>query len=77
LIIVVQIGAMEGMEGNPNADMMKLAFRGLGVLLIPMTAYFTKGVLVYWVANNTFSLLQGIGAYISLRKLRALYKSVG
>lgn len=59
-LLTVEIGAMEGMEGNPNADMMKMAFRGLGVMLIPMTAYFTKGVLVYWVANNTFTLLQGI-----------------
>jgi len=59
-LLTVEIGAMEGMEGNPHANTMKLAFRGLGVMLIPMTAYFTKGVLVYWVANNTFSLVQGI-----------------
>ena len=54
----VELNSVEGVEGNPYMGQMKWGFRGLALLLVPITYTFSKGVFVYWITNNLFSLLQ-------------------
>lgn len=41
-----------------QANLMTNIFRGLGVIMIPVTINFSTAILIYWVTNNTFSAFQ-------------------
>lgn len=58
-LLTVEVGAADGMEGNPYASQMKTGLRFLAVALVPLTMSMSKGIFCYWIANNTFSLFQG------------------
>jgi hypothetical protein len=38
----LQLGAMDGMQGQPMIGKMKMFFRGFAVLIVPLTATFPK-----------------------------------
>lgn len=41
---------------NPaQANIMMAVFRGLGILMIPITINFPAAVLCYWITNNTYT----------------------
>ena len=48
--------------------MTKWGLRALSVALIPMTAGFSKGVFVYWITTNMFSLGQTLAFKVPLIK---------
>ena len=56
-LITIELG---GEVSNPQMDTrrMKNILRGVGVLMVPMTMSFESGVLLYWVATNSFSVVQ-------------------
>jgi len=46
---------------NPKQGQMMINFmRGMGVVMVPLTMNFPGVIFVYWVTNNTFSLVQTI-----------------
>ena len=64
-----------GGAGNPETSgaaqqtmMTKWGLRALSVALIPMTAGFSKGVFVYWITTNMFSLGQTLAFKVPLIK---------
>ena len=64
-----QLSAVDGMQANAAMGRnIKMALRGLGVAMVPLTASFPQGVFVYWISTNLYSLGQTLGA---LRRLRA------
>ena len=46
------------MEGSRK--IMMNVFRGLAVLMLPMTYFFPASLFVYWTTNNTFSILTNL-----------------
>lgn len=60
-LLMMELSKETMMANNPQqAKMMLTFFRGVGVLMIPMTAYFPATVFCYWSANNSFSLVQAV-----------------
>jgi YidC/Oxa1 family membrane protein insertase len=57
-LATVELGAVDGMQGNPAARNVKLGMRALAVAMVPLTAGFPQGVFVYWVTSNCFSFVQ-------------------
>ena len=57
-LATVELGAVDGMQGNPAARNVKLGMRALAVAMVPLTAGFPQGVFVYWVTSNCFSFAQ-------------------
>jgi hypothetical protein len=50
---------------DQTQQMMRLAMRGVAILVVPLTAKFEAGVHVYWLTSNGLAVLQastGIGA---------------
>ncbi|KAJ7552825.1 hypothetical protein O6H91_06G071700 [Diphasiastrum complanatum] len=56
--ITVELGAADGMQGQPNLEKMKTFLRALAVLMIPLTMSFPKALFCYWMTSNLFSLVQ-------------------
>ncbi|GAQ87219.1 cytochrome oxidase biogenesis protein [Klebsormidium nitens] len=71
-LITVEVGAMEGMQGQPMAKTMKMAMRVLGVAMVPLTMSFEKALFCYWIPSNLFSLLQS-----SLLKVPKVKEALG
>ena len=63
-LCMIEVGAdgmqTAGGDGDAKKKMFKNVFRGLGVLMVPMTMHFPQSVFMYWVTNNFFSLGQTI-----------------
>ncbi|KAI3900760.1 hypothetical protein MKW98_012484 [Papaver atlanticum] len=59
-LLTVECNMQEGMEGNPNAGMMKNFSRLIAVVTVPFTMSFPKAIFCYWVTSNTFSLIYGL-----------------
>lgn len=57
-LIMGEIGS--GDVQSEHKNIMKNVLRGVGVLMIPLTLSIPQGVHVYWVANNTLSIVQGL-----------------
>jgi membrane protein insertase Oxa1/YidC/SpoIIIJ len=54
-------------------DKARFGMRIFGVILIPLTANFQSGVLVYWVSSNAYTLVQtGIMRVPAVRRLLGL-----
>jgi YidC/Oxa1 family membrane protein insertase len=72
-LCMLEIGAdgMNTMQGDQK-KMMVMVFRGLGVLMVPMTMSMPQSVFMYWVTNNCISLTQAIAF-----KSPGLKKSLG
>jgi len=53
-------------ESNPELDKtaqgknLRIAFRVMALGMPVVTAYFAKGVLVYWITNNCITAVQGV-----------------
>lgn len=59
-LLTVELGATDGMQGQPMLGKMKMFLRGLSVLLVPMTASFPKALFCYWLTANVCSIVQGV-----------------
>lgn len=57
-LLTVELGATDGMQGQPMLGKMKMFLRGLAVLLVPLTASFPKALFCYWLTANVCSLIQ-------------------
>ncbi|CAM6095028.1 unnamed protein product [Calypogeia fissa] len=57
-LLTVELGATDGMQGQPMLAKMKMFLRGLAVLLVPLTASFPKALFCYWLTANVFSIFQ-------------------
>ena len=57
-LMIVELGGNEHGAPPPQAAMMKNIFRLLAAVTVPATAHFSQGLLVYWSANNAFSMAQ-------------------
>ncbi|BBN11692.1 YidC/Oxa1 family membrane protein insertase [Marchantia polymorpha subsp. ruderalis] len=57
-LLTVELGATDGMQGQPMLGKMKMALRGLAVLLVPLTASFPKALFCYWLTANVCSIVQ-------------------
>eukprot|EP00249_Psilotum_nudum_P016408 c25809_g1_i1 orf=472-2022(-) len=64
LWITIELGAMEGMEGNPTAVKAKQIFRLMAAVSVPVSASFEKALFFYWLTSNLWSLCQ---AYVLRR----------
>ena len=42
---------------NPQMTMMKNVFRGMGVLMVPLTLHMPAGLFVYWIGNGSISII--------------------
>lgn len=51
---------IESTSSASQATIMTNVFRGLGIIMIPLTASFPSAVLSYWVMNNLYSMLQSL-----------------
>ncbi|GBG75751.1 hypothetical protein CBR_g20997 [Chara braunii] len=56
-LVNVELGATDGMQGQPIAGKMKTFLRVLGVAMIPLAASFPKALFCYWLPSNLFSLI--------------------
>jgi len=56
-IATIELGKknMAATSNPAQANMMLTVFRGLGLLMIPITINFPSAVLCYWVTNNTYT----------------------
>ncbi|XP_059806686.1 mitochondrial inner membrane protein OXA1L [Hypanus sabinus] len=54
---ILELGAESGVD-NPNLRTMKAVFRIMPLVILPFTISFPTAVFTYWLASNTFSLLQ-------------------
>eukprot|EP00897_Mesotaenium_endlicherianum_P006566 jgi/Mesen1/5938/ME000301S05066 len=59
-LATVEMGAVEGMQGNPNAARMKNLMRLLAVAMVPLTSHFSAALFCYWMPSNFMSLMQGL-----------------
>lgn len=57
-LATIELGAMDGMQGQPMIGKMKMFFRGFAVLIVPLTATFPKALFCYWLTTNMCSLIQ-------------------
>ncbi|KAI8817802.1 60Kd inner membrane protein-domain-containing protein [Fimicolochytrium jonesii] len=55
MLLTMEIGAD---AGRPMAGTMKNVFRVLALLGFPLTAHLPAGIFMYWIATNSFSVLQ-------------------
>ena len=70
-LATVELGGVGNPETSGAAQqtmMTKWGLRALSVALIPMTAGFSKGVFVYWITTNMFSLGQTLAFKVPLIK---------
>ncbi|GAA0171184.1 transporter [Lithospermum erythrorhizon] len=58
--ITVEFNMQDGMEGNPNAKIIKNVSRVFAALTVPLTASFAKAIFCYWITANVFSLMYGM-----------------
>lgn len=54
---IIELGGEAGVA-NPQVDKMKTLFRGISILLIPVTATFPAGLFMYWLTASCFSMGQ-------------------
>jgi len=60
-LIMIEIGKDTMLASNPQQGMIMLNFfRGISVLMIPVTINFSTAVLTYWTINNSISLAQTV-----------------
>eukprot|EP00884_Botryococcus_braunii_P009438 jgi/Botrbrau1/18496/Bobra.0072s0075.1 len=70
-LINVELGAADGMQGQPANVMSRLKWfmRGLAVIMVPFTASMPAAVFCYWIPSNALSLVQSLALKSqSLRK---------
>eukprot|EP00731_Ephydatia_muelleri_P034845 Em0081g10a len=53
----IELGGETGVT-NPQTEKMKVFFRAMAILLIPVTATFPSGLFMYWLTSSAFSLSQ-------------------
>ena len=60
-LAMTETGKEQMMASDPNRGKVMLnLFRGLAVIMVPITWNFNSAVFVYWVTNNTWSLGQTV-----------------
>lgn len=72
VLITVELGAAEGMEGNPIAHKMKTFMRIFAAAVFPLTLHFEKALFCYWITSNFWSLCQS-----AILKSRAVKFALG
>lgn len=55
-LVTIELGT-DGVSPQQQGQMKKI-FRGMAVLMIPLTYHLPAGVFVYWMTTNVFSLCQ-------------------
>lgn len=63
--VSMQLGAMDGMQGQPMMGKMKMFFRGFAILIVPLTASFPKVRLSESCRNHAKSELYKIMTFWS------------
>jgi len=59
--LMMEASKKQMLASNPDQGMMLLTFfRGLAVIMIPMTINFSSAIFCYWTTNNAFSLGQSL-----------------
>jgi len=73
-LAMVEVGA-DGMAAQSAAQqtMFRNVMRGMGVMMIPMTASFPTSVFCYWISANAFSL----GQTVLLNKVPGVREALG
>ena len=70
---MMEIGKEQMLAGNPQQGPIMLnAFRGLGLIMVPITWNFTSAIFCYWCTNNLVSFGQAV-----LFKNPAMRKTLG
>ena len=70
---MMEIGKEQMLAGNPQQGPIMLnAFRGLGLIMVPITWNFTSAIFCYWCTNNLVSFGQAV-----LFKNAAMRKTLG
>ena len=59
---MVQLGDAGQAGGKLDAQQqnMRLAMKGVSLLMVPMTASFESGIFVYWISSNMLSITQTV-----------------
>lgn len=70
-LITIEMGGEAGVT-NPQVEKMKIMFRAMAILLIPVTATFPSGLFMYWLTASLFSMGQ-----ILLLKVPSVRSSFG
>lgn len=72
---MMEIGKEQMLAGNPQQGPIMLnAFRGLGLMMIPITWNFSSAIFCYWVTNNLVSLGQaGLFKNQAMRKILGIW----
>mmetsp|Transcript_36293 Transcript_36293/g.114545 ORF Transcript_36293/g.114545 Transcript_36293/m.114545 type:complete len:210 (+) Transcript_36293:105-734(+) len=59
-LATVELGAVDGMQGQPNVGRMKNIMRAAAIGMVPLTAYLPQGVFIYWITSNALSAAQAV-----------------
>ena len=60
-LIMIELGKDQMLQSNPaQGKLMLNFFRGVSVLMVPVTINFSTAVLTYWTVNNSISLAQTV-----------------
>jgi len=59
MLLTIETGAEAGMA-NPQMKNMKNVFRGMCVIMVPLTYNFPCAIFLYWLTSNAMSLAQVI-----------------
>lgn len=57
MLAIIQLGGEAGVS-NPQADKIKKYMRFLPFVILPFTAHLPAAVFMYWLTNNTLSVVQ-------------------
>eukprot|EP00111_Clytia_hemisphaerica_P005721 TCONS_00016579-protein len=58
MLATIETGAEMGMQANDQAKTMKNVFRGMCVVMVPLTYHFPTAIFTYWFTSNILSLVQ-------------------
>ena len=64
MVHVGDAGQAQGQELNDQVGMQKKFMKGFAVAMVPLTAWMSSGVFIYWIANN----LAGVSQTLLLRQ---------
>mmetsp|Transcript_6029 Transcript_6029/g.9050 ORF Transcript_6029/g.9050 Transcript_6029/m.9050 type:complete len:499 (+) Transcript_6029:728-2224(+) len=60
-LVMMELGKKQMLASSPeHGELMLNFFRGMSLLIIPVSTTFPTAVLCYWTANNSFSLVQSV-----------------
>jgi len=71
-LATIEVGKKQMQSSSPMGSSMVNLFRGLALIMVPLTSYFPAILFCYWVPNNFISLTQSL-----IFKNKAIKRNLG